>query len=162
MKKELVLGAAANISHMVKVGDHVKTGDALVVFEEVPNDPDMAMFLDKLGADLGEEIQKDSKNYLKSKYTGTIEDIKIYYTVPEEELSPSLRKVITDYNNRINAKKALLNKYYKDGNDSDIILPPSEMINTPDGKVKGVAVGEGVLIEFYIKYADELGRFCLV
>ena len=96
MKKELVLGAAANISHMVKVGDHVKTGDALIVFEEVPNDPDMAMFLDKLGTDLGEEIQKDSKNYLKSKYTGTIEDIKIYYTVPEEELSPSYLLSIED------------------------------------------------------------------
>lgn len=157
MKKELVLGANANIDHMVKVGDHVKTGDPLIVFEEVMGDPDISFLLDKLGDDLGTAITKDTKNYLKSKYTGVIEDIKVYYTVPEEELSPSLRRLITEYNANINAKKELLAKYYK-GQESDVILPPSSMIKSPDGKVKGVQVGDGVLIEFYIKYADELGK----
>ena len=36
-----------------------------------------------------------------------------------------------------------------------MILAPTKKIDSPDGKVKGVKVGEGVLIEFYIKYEDE-------
>ena len=157
MRKELVLSPATNIDKMVKVGDSIKTGDPLIIFEEVFGDADMAALLDKMGQDLSDGIAKDSKNYLKSKYTGTIEDIKIYCTVPEDELSPSLRKVVKEYNAKMDAKKAIIDKYYKDGEVSNVIIPPSSQVEAVNGKVKGVEVGEGVLIEFFIKYADELG-----
>lgn len=157
MRKELVLSPVTNIDHMVNVGDKIKTGDPLIIFEEVFGDADLSSLLDKMGEDLVDGITKDSKNYLKSKYTGVIEDIKIYCTVPEDELSPSLRKVVQAYNKRISAKQAVIDKHYKDGEKSNVILPPSGQVKTENGKVKGIEVGDGVLIEFFIKYADELG-----
>ena len=155
MKKDTILHHKTNVGQMVKVGDPIKTGEPLITFEPYVGEDDVSAMLDSLG-ELGMEVQKLSKNYLKSKYTGVIEDIKIYYTVPEEELSPSLRKIITEYNANINKKKSIIDKYHTEENPSGIILPPSEQVIPVNGKVKGVEVGDGVLIEFYIKYADEL------
>ena len=156
MKKDTILHHKTNVAQMVKVGDPIKTGEPLITFEPYVGEDDISAMLDSLG-DLGMEVQKLSKNYLKSKYTGVIEDIKIYYTVPEEELSPSLRKIITEYNANINKKKSIIDKYHTEENPSGIILPPSEQVIPVNGKVKGVEVGDGVLIEFYVKYEDVLG-----
>ncbi len=157
MKKDIILSPMTNIDHMVNIGDKIKTGDPLLIFEEVFGDADISALLDKMGEELGAGLEKDKKNYLKSKYTGVIEDIKIYYTVPEEELSPSLRAVITAYNERINKKRKVLNKYYDNEHEAPIVVPPSEMVVADNGRVKGINMGEGVMIEFFIKYADTLG-----
>jgi len=109
------------------------------------------------GDEYQEKITELSKNTIHSKYTGFVEDIKIYYTCDKDELSPSLRKVINDYKGEIKSKETILRKYFKDPNDSEVILSPTETIETKDGKVKGIEVGTGVLIEFYVKYEDELG-----
>ena len=141
---------------MAQIGQKVKTGDPLLVFEQAFDEDDANDLLAKLGDELGDEITKMSKNYVKSKYTGVVEDIKIYYTVPESQLSPSLRKVIKDYNARIKAKQDLIKSFYGE-KESNLIIPPCEQVEAPNGKVKGVEVGDGVLIEFYVKYEDVLG-----
>lgn len=158
MKKEVVLGKHCNIEKIVKVGDSIKTGYPLMVFEDVGGDEFMGSVLDYLGKEMGEAILENSQSIVKSKYTGVVEDIRIYSTVPDEELSPSLRKIVKEYNARVGSKRDKLNEYYGD-EESNIILPPSEVVQPVNNKIKGVEIpgGEGVLIEFYVKYADELG-----
>jgi len=90
-----------------------------------------------------------------------IEDIKVYCTVDLDDLSPSLKKVVSGYYSKINKKEKLINKYdnskgiYKAG----VLLTESseKLIPGPDGKIKGREVFDGVLIEFYIKYNDTVG-----
>ena len=108
-----------------------------------------------------EDIKSLGKVPIKSKYSGVIEDIKIYSSVDTEELSPSLQKIVKAYYSKINKKKNILDKYDKNGNivKAGILFnEPTEKIKpTSDGKLKGREVFEGVLIEFYIKYHDPIG-----
>ncbi|NNV04706.1 hypothetical protein, partial [Brevibacillus sp. MCWH] len=160
MQKPVVLGKNANVDYMVKVGDEVKVGDDLIRFETSFEDDSLNKFLKSVGDELKEEIRSLGKTPVKSKYTGVIEDIKIYSTVDLDELSPSLRKIVSDYYEKINKKKKVLEKY--DKNDSSfkagiLFTEPVGKVETKDGKVKGHEVGEGVLIEIYIKYKDVMG-----
>jgi hypothetical protein len=156
MKKEVILGPNTNVDYIVKKGQAIKTGEPFIIFEQSYDEKEANELLAKLGDELQEKITKLSKNYIKSKYTGFVEDIKIYYTCEKEEMSPSLQKVVKDYKGSIKSREDTLKKYFKD-TPSDIILPPTDTIETKDGKVKGVDVGNGILIEFYVKYEDELG-----
>jgi hypothetical protein len=157
MKKEVILGPNTNVDFIAKKGQPIKTGDPLIIFEQSYAEKEANELLAKLGDELQEKITKLSKNYVKSKYTGVVEDVKIYYTCEKEELSPSLQKVVKQYKSEVKSKEDILKKYFKSPNDTDIVLPPTETIETKDGKVKGVDVGNGILIEFYVKYEDELG-----
>jgi hypothetical protein len=107
-----------------------------------------------------EDIKSMGKNPIKSKYSGVIEDIKIYSTVDLEELSPSLRKLVEASYNKINKRKKALAKYDKDDKPFKLGVmnnESSEKYISKDGKVKGHEVGEGVLIQFFIKYDDKMG-----
>lgn len=146
MQKPVVLGKNANVDYMVKVGDEVKVGDDLIRFETSFEDDSLNKFLRSVGDELKEEIRSLGKTPVKSKYTGVIEDIKIYSTVDLDELSPSLRKIVSDYYEKINKKKKVLEKY--DKNDSSfkagiLFTEPVGKVETKDGKVKGHEVGEG-------------------
>jgi hypothetical protein len=159
MCKEVILGANANVEYIVKVGDEVEVGDELIRFERSFNEDSYNKLLAGLGEELSQDISMASKDKVKAKYSGRISDIKIYSTVPLEQLSPSLRNIVSSYYNKVGKKKKVLNKY--DKSDSIVkcgllLNEPTEPIQTPDGKVKGNQVGEGVLIEIYITYVDEL------
>lgn len=160
--KQAVLGKNSNIYHIVKVGEHIKVGDPLIHFDESFEESDLNKLLASLG-DKEEEKQEllaGSRNTIKSKYSGVIEDIKIYSTVDVEELSPSLGKVVSQYYNKIKRKDKILSKY--DKSDSivkcGILLKDSSDKVEPNkyGVIKGQKVEEGVLIEFYIKHEEPL------
>lgn len=162
MEKPVVLGKNANVDYMVKVGDKVQVGDELIRFELSFEEDTLNKFLANVGETLKEEIKSLGKTQIKSKYTGVIEDIKIYSTVDLEDLSPSLRKIVGDYYNRIKKKKKAIEDFTKDHTENVykagvLLNEPTSKIETKDGKVKGHEVGEGVLIEFYIKYQDIMG-----
>lgn len=162
MPKQVVIGKNSNVDYIVKVGQEVTEGDQLIRFESSFNEESLNQFLANVGDELAEEIRNVGRTEVKSKYTGVIEDIKIYSTVDLEDMSPSLRKIVSNHYKAINDKKKLLSKY-DNSSDSSIIKcglllnEPTEKLEAPDGKIKGVKVGEGVLIEFYIKYVDVLG-----
>ena len=159
MCKEVVLGANANVEYMVNVGDNVEVGDDLIRFEKSFNEDSYNKLLASLGDELGQEVTMASKDRVKSKYSGKITDIKVYSTVPLDALSPSLRRIVEDYYNKVNKKKKMLDKYDKNNSivKCGILLnESSEPIETPDGKVKGNIVNDGVLIEIYVTYVDEL------
>jgi len=154
--KNVAMPSQSIIHHIAKTGDVIKTGDPLIIFDETDNE-EMAVMLGKLTKEKEtiDEIIESSKSVIKSKYDGVIEDIKIYTTVPEDELSDSIKNVIKDIN-------AGMNKKQKRITDAGIDYPNTEIsfienVSNKNGKVKGTYVGKGILIEFYIKYNDSFG-----
>lgn len=164
MQKTVVIGKNANVDYMVKIGDSVHVGDELIRYETSFEEDTINQFLSSIGEELKEEIKSMGKTPIKSKYSGVIEDIKIYSTVDLEELSPTLQKIVGGYFNKLNQKRKLLEKYDKNNKDSNGVFKCGVLLNEPVGKVeaknnkvKGHEIGEGVLIEFYIKYKDSVG-----
>lgn len=160
MQKPVVLGKNANVDYIVNVGDKVQVGDELMRFEMSFKEDEINKFLASIGDDLKEEIHSLHQTPIKSKYTGTIIDIKMYSTVDLEELSPSLRKLMTKYYDRIKKKHKVIDKHDKSKSvyKMGVLLNESTgKIEAKYGKIKGNDVGEGVLIEFYIEYRDKLG-----
>ena len=160
MQKKVILGPNATVEKIAKVGDSVVVGDPLIVFEQSNEEEAMNKMLANIGKDLKEDIRAMGKSVLKSKYTGVIEDIKIYSTMEPKDLSPSLGKIVNEYWKKIRDKKTFIKKYK--------ITDPSMQGNTfyevdnviePDstGKVKGYKIDDGVIIEFYIKFNDPVG-----
>lgn len=162
MDKHVVIGKNATVDYIVKVGQKVTIGDELIRFESSYDDSELNKLLANVRDDLKEEIVAQGKTKIKSKYDGEIVDVKIMTTVDLEELSPSLRKIVKDYQNHQKDRRKLLDKYDKSTSNSvyrnGILLDaPEEKVQSQYGKVKGIEVGEGVLVEFKIKYIDRLG-----
>lgn len=162
------LNKSTYVYDMVKVGDKVSTGDALIRFDQTHDDPSTQAYFDQLRKTLSEEelasFVDSNVTTKKSEYTGTITDIKITCTVELEELSPSLRKIVSEYYKKLEKRNKFLAKYSNDGDNNyyragDIIYETAEKVN-PDlqGKIKGSYVGEGVLIEFFVTYKDKLAK----
>lgn len=147
IKKDYVLPKNTNIYYMAKKGQEVQEGDALMIFQNAFEDDDVNLLLKNLSDD--EELISDlGRIPIKSKYTGRVEDIKIYRTVEKSELSDSLRKEVDKIEKPINAIKKTMDKY--DVYDPSKVEPT--YVLEKSGKLKNV--DEGVLIEFYISYYD--------
>ena len=161
MQKQAVLGPNTNVDFMVKVGDKIESGDELIRFERSHDEDSLNMLLFNIGEDMQEEIAMSGKDKIKSKFTGVVEDIKVFCTVDLDTLSPSLRSIVEEYYAKINKRKELLEKY----DDKGSVLKCNMLFNEAtgkvevgnDGKLRGAIVNDGVLIEFYVKVYDEVG-----
>ena len=159
MKENIENMKNANVISIVKPGQKISVNQSLIEYEQSNDDEAINKLLANIGDELGESISMGSKDQVKSKYSGVISDIKIYSTVGLNELSPSLRRIVKDYYDKTNRRKKILNKY---DNDNELykcgILfnEPTKPIQTKDGKVKGNIVNDGVLIQIFVKYSDEL------
>ena len=89
MMKHVILGPNATVSKIVKTGDSIAVGEDLIVFEQSNKEEMVNQLLRNIGDELKEEIKSMGKNSLPSKYTGTIEEVRIYSTNPVKEISPS-------------------------------------------------------------------------
>jgi len=160
----IALDKNSYIDYIAKIGDHVKTGDFLMKFNQFQDDPYTLKLLKDMQEDLKEELIADNISTIKSKYTGEIVDIKIFTTVPVDEFDPSVQKVVRAYHSRISKKEKVLNKYQNPGDykfyKSGTLISESEDVLTPDmqGKIRGVKVEDGVLIIFYVKYRDNMKK----
>ena len=161
MNKHVILGAHSNVSYIIKKGDHVSVGEPLIIYEQSNAEEAVNQLLKNIGDDLREDIKSIGKNSLNSKYTGVIEDIRIYSTYELDELSESLRKIVSDYWKSISAKKKLVKSYnITEAEDSGNTFYLNDGVTKPDDKdrVKGYKVESGgVIIEFYIKFTDPVG-----
>jgi hypothetical protein len=156
MKKDITLNPGATVSLIAKKGQKVKSGQPLIIFENAFDDSSINDILSKIGDEFNKDIQELTNKVVKSKYTGTIVDIKIYYNRPIEEFSPSLQKIIKSY---IRTGKNKLKKINDVRSNVDqlslnVNIPTIEQVESE--KISGQPV-DGVLIEFYIEYEDELG-----
>ena len=145
---DVELGKMTNVYSMVKVGQQVQEGDSLIIFQNNFDQEDANVLLKNI---TDEDFVSDlGRLKVKAKYTGVVQDIKIYRTCEIEELSDSLQKIVKRYDAEIDKKKALYKKNNIPG--ANTLEPTTAM--PPTGKLKNT---NGVRIEFYIKYFDNMG-----
>lgn len=137
------------VDFIAKVGTPVQEGDTLFTYQIASEDETSNDILAKLKLD-GDEAGDLGKIKVKSKVTGVLQGIKIYRTNELEELSPTLRKTVEDYESSINKTKKRLEKLNISTKEYDSTgkLPAT-------GKLKHAE--DKVLIEFYVKYDDTMG-----
>jgi hypothetical protein len=150
MKYVVKLGPNTNILSIVKKHDHVKTGESLITFEHSFDDSDANKLLDTLSDEYSEIINDTNNMSKKTKHSGEIADVKVYYNVEEEICSPSIQKLINGHKRDINTKHKIINST----DQSSIILPAVQKVNS--SKIKGIEM-EGVMIEFYVRHLDTMG-----
>lgn len=153
MRKEVLLDKNSTVSFIAKEGQHIKTGEPLMVFENAFDDDSINDILGKIGSEYQEDIAEISKNELKCKYTGSVVKVNIYYASEISEYSESIQKILKEYIAKGKARKKIIESIKGNGYDS---------INSPiidkqtDKKIKGTEIGDGILFEFYIEYEDKL------
>lgn len=157
-QKRITVSEFANIKYMAKIGQKVQANDPILSFDDTED-----AFSSQLLASIADQMDDPDEIIatgapVVTKYTGVIRDIDITYTVPLERMSPSLRKVVQEYSKGAAKREKVLGKY-RDVRDSNTIVKNSEM-SVPDsrGKVGGVKIGDGVIIDFYIEYEDVAGN----
>jgi hypothetical protein len=161
------------VESIVKIGDHVSIGDPLMVFDPDCGDPEVAKFLRAYssGGNINEALVQTGKSVIKAPISGEVTEIEIWRTVDMEELSPSLAKIVTAYNKRIESKSKFLEKYKNEDDNAyykcgQIMTHTTEKVDTQFGKIMGVQVDDGVLFRFHIKHkdvvkkGDKVANFC--
>ena len=148
VEKDRDLSKDTNVYYMVKVGQEVQEGDPLIIYQNSFDEKDANLLLKNITDP--EYVSDLGRIKLKSKYTGVIQDIKIYRTCEIDEMSESLSKIVKSYEKDIKAKRAL---YKKHGMPGENMLDPDYKME-PTGKMKNNT--DGVKIVFYIKYNDKL------
>lgn len=162
MRHDIILGCNSNVEYIAKVGDEVTIGDELIRYDTSYDDEGLNKMLSGVRDETKEEIINLGKSSLHSHYTGVVSDIYIYCTVDLDELSPSLRKIVKQYQGDVKKRKALLDKYDPDNKGKvqrmGMMMDKSDTKTQTDeyGKVQGDSVGRGVKIKFFITYHDEL------
>ena len=152
-RKQITLSKDTNVLSFSKIGDYKLKGDSVLTFEDSGDEQTnelMATF-----GDVSEEVMAMARQTPKANATGHIIDMKVYFTVPLEELSDSLYKLVMDWFKAIK-KKA---KYEKENGvnniNTDILLRvTSPMKAGADLRINGAIIPNdgGVLIEYYIKH----------
>ena len=164
VEKKASLPSHATIRNIRAIGEQIKTGEPLCVFDMSSGDKDVDAWLSGYSSALQEEILEATASTIKSKYSGEIVDIRVVTTVPVEELSPSLQEVVKAYHKRINSKHKLLDKYTNPGDSKyykcgQLMTESTEVVKpNQQGKVKGEYVEDGVVIMFYIKFVDRMKK----
>ena len=146
----IVLAKDTNIYNLVKKGQHVEEGDPLLIVQRPYDEEDANILLKKL-VDDPEEISDLGRIPIRSKVTGTVQDIAIYRTVDISELSPSLKKIVNQYENNIKRKKKEMEE--NGIQNADFIVGSTDKLPAV-GKLKNAS--DGVAIEIYIKYEDKM------
>ena len=157
----VVIGGNSNIDFVVKKGDTVNNGDDLIRFDTAYSDGEMNEFIDSIRADLKEDIVNLGKTKLTTKHDGIVADIRVYPAIDKEQMSPSLRKFVNSVQSHEKDRRKFMDKYDKNKNSvyrSGIYFNASVDTMETDqyGKIGGVDVHDGVLVEIYVKYHDEI------
>ena len=147
LKFQSTLDKNTNLISIAKIGDKVEAGDSLLIWQS-PFDEKEANSLMKILS--GDDVSELGKRKLKSEVTGVVKAIKIFRTVELEDLSESLRKVVSEYEKPLeNLKKKLQD------NGLDISQVPAHYALEPTGKLKKAQ--DAVVFEFYVEYKDTVG-----
>lgn len=145
---DVELAAMTNVYSLVKPGQPIREGDPLIIFQNSFDQEDANILLKNI---TDEDFVSDlGRIRVKAKYTGIVQDVKIYRTCEIEEMSESLQKIVKKYDAGIDKKKALYKKNNIPG--ANMLEPTTAM--PPTGKLKNT---DGVRFEFYIKYFDDMG-----
>ena len=157
----VVIGKNSNIDFIVKKGDKVHNGDDLIRFDTAYSDAEMNEFLKDIRADLKEDIVNLGKSKYTTKHDGIVAEIRVYPAVDRSEMSASLRKFVDDVQSHEKKRRKFMDKYDNNKNSvyrKGIYFTDSVETMQVDqyGKIGGVDVHDGVLVEIYVKYHDEI------
>ena len=147
MQISIPIPKTTNVFNLVKIGDPVQEGDPLLIMQNSYEDNDVNILLKNL-IDDEDEVTSLGRIPIKSHNTGRIEDIKIYRTCDIEGMSPSLKKIVTDYEKEKNRKSKQLQKY-DETKAKEYHVDKLEQT----GKLKNIE--DGLLIEIYVSYKDD-------
>ena len=154
VKKDKSFKANTNVFNMVQPGQEISEGDALIVFQNSFDEKEANTLLKRLSDDETEMINDFGRIKIRSKISGIVQDIKIYRTCEISELSPSLKKIVKDYEKRIKEERKRALKYGVSEEEVRAFSEPDYKLEQ-EGKLK--ITENGVLIEFYIKCFDKMG-----
>lgn len=137
-----------NIFSIVPKGTPVQEGDTLMLYQSPFEEEDANTIIRNLSMDK-EQVSELGRIPVKSKVTGVVEDVKIYRTIDYSEMSPSMKKIVKTYEDKL---QPIHNDAAKASNkidlDANYKLEPVSKMKNCEGKVK---------IEFYLKYNDKMG-----
>lgn len=154
VEKTCALDAGSNVFYLAEKDKPIEEGSPLIIFQNAFTDEEANTLMKNISDDELELATDFGRIQVHSKITGVLQDIKIFRTCELDDLSPSLKKIVSKYENNIKKEK----KYLKDNGLSDIeineSLPSTEKI-LPEGKFKNVE--NGIMICFYIKCEDKMG-----
>ena len=159
LPKCVVIGAKANVMRCVKIGDTFQTGDPLMIFEDELPDSELAEVLasNEKNSDNMESLADLVSRTPKAKCSGVVHDIKIYYTVPYDEMSESVKKIVKEYDNKLKLRKKKIEEFGA-SNPNEIITDHIGITKPVNDKINGHICPTGkVLIEIYQKYNDRPG-----
>ena len=139
LEKEITIPKAANVYNLVKKGQEIHEGDTLMILQNAYDEEDVNMLLKNL-AGSEDEITDLGRIPIKSKVTGVVQD----------ELSPTLKKVVNSYENDIKRKKKAMNQYGIE--DENKTLPDTKAMPAT-GKLKNAY--DSVVIRIYLMYHDK-------
>lgn len=158
MEKHLVLGPNTNIINCLDPGSSVRVGEPVITFEDSYDEKEANMLLAKIGDEYKQDLLEQGRNTIYSKYTGFIADIEVYYTCEFEELSPSLQKLVKRINKVHEERSKVLKQHFDSTSDLIVDAKPTGKVEpSSNGKVKGIEVGNGVLLRIFTTYRDYLG-----
>ena len=157
MKRSITLGPKANLQFLATEGQAIKTGDPLIIFENEFDDSSVNDLLANIGDEFELEIQDLTSKTLKSKYTGKVTKINIFFNHDLEDYSPSIQKILKPYIQKNAKRAAKINSVKKDlKGELPINLDIGSIQRTDQTKIGGEEF-DGLLIEMFVEYKDELG-----
>ena len=148
LQYDTVIEKDSTIFKIAKVGDHIEASDDLLVWQDAFDDEDTEDMMTGLG--INSDESDIGKRKLKSEVTGVVKAIKIYRTTEIEELSPTLRQIVSDYEKPYLEQLELCKK-----NGISVSKVPACYKLNPTGKLKKAQ--DAVMIEFYVEYLDTIG-----
>ena len=153
-QKRVILSKYANIKQMVKVGDYVSTNDPLITFDDTEDEftsQMLAAMADEIGDN--DEVIAGSAPVL-AKISGKIVDIQVFYTADPEQMTGSLKKFVNGYISDARKREKTISKYENVYDARTLVKTSERLIPDSQGKVKGVKLPDGVMVDFYIEYDD--------
>ena len=146
VQKSVLLDEKTNVYNLIKKGKHVDVGDTLMIIQNAFDEEDANALLRNITDT--DYVSTVGRVPIKSKITGTVQDIKIYRSCNLEDMSDSLKKIVSDYDSEIRRLRRAAK-----GSESGLDLEPDYKL-PPTGKLKNSP--NHVLIEFYLRYDDRM------
>jgi uncharacterized Fe-S center protein/ribosomal protein S18 acetylase RimI-like enzyme len=150
LKFDVILDKETRVISHLNVGDHIEAGQPLLVWQNPFEEEEANALIGSLAAN-SEEVSELGKRRLLSEVTGKVTGIKMFRTVDTNDLSPTLKKMVNDYEKPIKAIADKINNLQ--GIDKSIIDAHTTL--PPVGKLKKAE--DSVLIEYYVEYLDTVG-----
>ena len=154
VEKQVALKENSKLISIVKEGDKVNVNDPLIIFEEIgDSEKDALASIERAtqAAEGDSELEHFGRNIIKSKYSGKVTNIKVYYNckLDSDSLEPSLKKYVEEYitqvTNRSNALKGI---------KEDDLIEQASIERIDSDKILGNEM-TGVLIVFYILHEEK-------